>query len=160
MKKDVIYEALKLIDLQMAEKLGLPPINQEAAPIVFECRYFVEACFLKRYFDKIPILRVSNVDPCEMSHDFNSPDQGIMIRVSAENDVDGPLGVSLQIIYSLEKDQWGNISYDLTVGDGSNIIYTREAGQDPLTEWRINELANDLCDHNGEIIFAGEPVQI
>lgn len=47
----------------------------------------------------------------------------------------------------------------ITDEDG-NILYWRNVDQNPETEWIINEMANDITDDAGNIIFDGEPCNI
>lgn len=41
-----------------------------------------------------------------------------------------------------------------------NMLYLRNAGQNPKTEWVLNELAGDATDENGRIIFPSDPYNI
>lgn len=47
----------------------------------------------------------------------------------------------------------------ITDEDG-NILYWRNVDQTPETEWIINEMANDITDDAGNIVFDGEPCNI
>lgn len=64
----------------------------------------------------------------------------------------------LQLIYTL----YPQINdYSLIITDGDSVVYQREAGQDPLTEWIINGMANDplITDESGNLLFIGDPIQ-
>lgn len=64
--------------------------------------------------------------------------------------------ISLVYAYDQETDD-----YSLMIIDDDNIVYQREAGQDPLTEWVINGMANDplITDESGNPLFIGDPIQ-
>lgn len=61
----------------------------------------------------------------------------------------------LIFIYSF--DNVNRTRYGLQILRDENPVYERDSNQDPLTEWYINELANDATDENGQIIFVGDP---
>lgn len=48
----------------------------------------------------------------------------------------------------------------LIIDPDDNILYRRNADQNPKTGWVINELADDATDENGKIIFPGDPYGI
>ncbi len=163
--KEVFANALKIIDAQIAPKLGLTPVDSRDTDGFLENRYFVESHFLVQYFDSdVIILRIDNAEPCtlaEFAYGVELPDQGIMFQINAENVIDGLTGNFLQFIY------FGNDDLELKMGHGliildsdSNVVYLRTEMDDPITEWKINELANDLCDKNGKFVFEDEPVQL
>lgn len=41
-----------------------------------------------------------------------------------------------------------------------NLLYWREPGEDEKTQWRINCMASDLTDADGNFVFDGDPCNI
>lgn len=52
--------------------------------------------------------------------------------------------------------------YELQIIDNDNVVYRRQAGQDPLTEWDINCMADDpeYVDKEGIVAFTGNHTNI
>lgn len=52
--------------------------------------------------------------------------------------------------------------YGLQIIWNDELVYERTADQDEKTEWNINCMTNDpdITDDNGNMLFAGEPVNI
>ena len=44
--------------------------------------------------------------------------------------------------------------------DKQNMPYWRDIGQNPKTEWLLNELASNITDADGRYIFDGDPYNI
>lgn len=163
--KEVFVDTLKIIDAQLAPKLGFDPISDKDTLGVLQSRYFVESHFLAQYFDSdVIILRIDSAEPCtlaEFAYGVKLPDQGFMFQINAENIIEGLTGDFLQFIY------FGNDDLELKMGHGLmildsdlNVVYLRTEMDNPITEWKINELANDLCDEDGGFVFDGEPIQL
>lgn len=69
------------------------------------------------------------------------------------------IGKPLRFYYTNGIGFYKGDNYGLVIQDqDDNILYWREAGQDPRTEWLINCLAGDLEDENGQFVFTGKPV--
>lgn len=49
--------------------------------------------------------------------------------------------------------------HELTICCDDNLVYWRTANQNPATEWKNNEMANNY-KVDGKIVFVGDPVQI
>lgn len=86
--------------------------------------------------------------------DVNEEDSQIVVTITCGHCDIEP--ISLVYVYDSESDD-----YSLMIIDSDNIVYQREAGQDPLTEWVINEMANDplITDEYGNPLFIGDPIQ-
>lgn len=48
----------------------------------------------------------------------------------------------------------------IIVDKNNNMVYWRNADQDPRTKWQICSLAQDITDDDGNFIFDGEPYNI
>lgn len=123
--------------------------------------YIVELNFLGKYFtsdclwvcyDGTGKLHVSAYDrekTCECHR----------IIITGDDTVNGPTGESLYFYYLDGKGFYAGSNYGLVIANtDDSILYWREVGQDPHTEWLINCLAGDSENTEGNPVFTGEPV--
>lgn len=87
--------------------------------------------------------------------DFNKKDDQVIVTITCDHDDSIE---PLQFIYAPHP---SINDYSLMILECDNIVYQREAGQDPLTEWVINGMANDplVTDESGNPLFIGDPIQ-
>lgn len=123
----------------------------------------IEACFMRQFFtsdcirirdDGIGTINVSSYTREEAyeCHRF---------VLTGDDSIDGPTGESLYFCYFNGSGSNRGTNYGLIIQDhDDNVLYWREAGQNPRTEWLINCLAENMEDENGQFVFRGEPVAI
>lgn len=123
-------------------------------------KYIVEFSFLSKYFtsdclrtcyDGIGTLRVFGYDRQETYECHH-------IIITGDDTINGPTGEALHLYYFGSEGFYSGVNYGLVITDkGDNVLYWREVGQSPRTEWLINCLAEDLKDAEGDFVFKGEP---
>lgn len=156
--------------LQATEEVASLP---EPSLPALQNRYYVETFFLEQYFTKNNVRFHIDVETCDLSQlqfgegipipeqglfseNIPIPEQGLSVTISTKS----AQPVSLQLIYFTDDLPFW-MRHGLIILDGDdNILYLRAINHDPLTEWYINELANDLQDAEENFIFPGEPVQL
>lgn len=81
--------------------------------------------------------------------------------LTGDDTVDGPTKEILYFYYFGGTGFYSGTNYGLIIQDrDDSVLYWRERGQAPRTEWLINCLAETFEDENGEFVFVGEPVTI
>lgn len=128
-------------------------------------RLVVEASFLQRFFTSDCIR--THYDDIGQIHVYLSTNQHAgaydchRFIITGDDTVNGPTGETLYFYYFGSHSFRMGDNYGLIIQDqDENILYWREANQDPRTEWLINCLAYDLEDENGDFIFDGEPTTV
>lgn len=124
-------------------------------------KYIVEFSFLDKYFTS-DCLRTRYDDTGTLqvaAYDREEAHECLHIIITGDDTVDGPTGESLNFYYLDGQGFYAGNNYGLVITDkDDNVLYWREVGQNPRTEWLINCLAEDLEDTEGNFVFKGEPV--
>jgi len=127
--------------------------NELCIEVAFMHRFFTSDC-IKLCYDGTGQINVSAY--ChEESYECHR------FIVTGDDTIDGPTGTTLYFYYFGGNGFCTGINYGLIIQDSDeNVLYWREVGQNPRTEWLINCLADDLKDEQGKFVFPGEPVTI
>lgn len=62
----------------------------------------------------------------------------------------------IYIDYEIRYATGTNFSYSVSIIYNESLVYYRDAGQDERTEWKLNYMANDIVDEDGNLIFEGD----
>ena len=123
----------------------------------------IETSFLRRFI-KTDCIRMDDGDIGQINVSAYGKEGSYechCITITGEDTTDGPTGETLRFHYFGGSGPYRGTNYGLIILDrDENVLYWREAGQNPRTEWIINCLASDLEDGNGNFIFDGDPVTI
>ncbi len=116
-------------------------------------QFIVEAAYLSYW--NTEHYNTPNDGKIKIGIDSGDEDMSAIITITCNNS-DDIEPISLIYTFCSEVND-----YSLQIIDGDNVVYQREAGQDPLTEWIINCIANDplITDEHGNLLFAEEPVR-
>lgn len=152
MTRDIFYSLLR----NCSTDKGSP--NKGAAVIEYlkvdhSTEFLAEVAYLN-YWDM-----TNSGAPAEEGIDFNvgsnPKNDTILVTVSCDHrdDVSG-----LTFIYERKS---GICPYGLTIVDGNNPVYKRNAGQDEATEWIQNDMANSplVTDGYGNPLFTSSSIQ-
>lgn len=126
-------------------------------------KFLIEACFMRQFLaSDCARIRDDGTGGISVStYGREKTYECHRFVLTGDDSVDGPTGKTLYFHYFDGKGLYRGDNYGLIIQDcDNNVLYWREAGQKPRTEWVINCLAEDLEDGNGNFVFTGEPVTI
>lgn len=126
-------------------------------------KFVIEVCFMRQFFTG-DCIRIKDGNAGELNVSTYGHEKTYECHrfvLTSDDAVDGPTGEVLYFHYFDGRGNYKGANYGLVIQDhDNNVLYWREAGQNPRTEWLINCLAEDLEDGDGNFVFTGEPVTI
>lgn len=123
----------------------------------------IEVCFIRHFFTSDCVrIRDDNIGKISVfAYEREETYECHRFVVTGDDAIDGPTGESLYFYYFGGSGPYKGTNYGLIIQDrDDNVLYWREVGQNPRTEWLINCLANDMEDEDEHFVFTGEPVTI